>query len=211
MQMRQFILTFNSILIQCVCKCDTIEVVMCFIKNIDELKKICENEFELLRETTCCFTGHRSYKLPWCENEDDSRCVKMKTKLTAEIINAINKGYVDFISGMALGFDIICAEMILELKKEYQKIKLIGALPSRDQYKVWKQYQIERYKKVLSECDSVRCLYDTYKDNCMLERNDYMINNSSLLIALYNGKGGGTGYTVKNATKKGLNIVIINP
>ncbi|MBQ9118266.1 MAG: hypothetical protein IJY11_03585 [Clostridia bacterium] len=45
----------------------------------------------------------------------------------------------------------------------------------------------------------------------MLERNDYMLNNSSLVIALYNGKGGGTGYTVKNAKQKGLETIIIEP
>jgi len=45
----------------------------------------------------------------------------------------------------------------------------------------------------------------------MLERNDYMLNNSSLVIALYNGKGGGTGYTVRNAQKKGLETIIIEP
>ena len=54
-------------------------------------------------------------------------------------------------------------------------------------------------------------LYDKFKDNCMLERNDYMLNNSSLVIALYNGKGGGTGYTVRIAKKKGLETIIIEP
>ncbi len=184
---------------------------MFFLEKIKQLKKICEKEFKLLREITCCFTGHRWQKLPWCENEEDERCVEMKSKLKKEIIKAINKGYIYFISGMALGFDIIAAETILELKKEYPQIKLIGALPCKNQYKVWKEYQIDRYKKVLAKCDNVRCLYDKYNDNCMLERNDYMINNSSLIIALYNGKGGGTGYTVRNAKKKGLDTIIIEP
>lgn len=184
---------------------------MCFLEKIKQLKKVCEKEFELLREITCCFTGHRWQKLPWGENEEDERCVAMKVRLREEIVNAINKGYIYFISGMALGFDIMVAEMILELKKDYPQIKLIGALPCKDQYKVWKPYQIERYKKVLAKCDNVRCLYATYQDKCMLERNDYMLNNSSLVIALYNGKGGGTGYTVRNAQKKGLTTIIIEP
>lgn len=184
---------------------------MCFLDKIKQLQKDCEKEFELLKDITCCFTGHRSQKLSWGENEEDERCVAMKVKLRKEIVNAINQGYIYFISGMALGFDIMVAEMILEFKKEYPQIKLIGALPCKDQYKVWKPFQIERYKMVLAKCDNVRCLYDTYQDKCMLERNDYMLNNSSLVIALYNGKGGGTGYTVRNAKKKGLKTIIIEP
>ncbi len=184
---------------------------MIFRKKIQELKIDCETGFEILKNTTLCFTGHRIQKLPWGENEEDERCVGMKKKLKAKIIEAIKKGYIYFISGMALGFDIISAEMILELKKEYPHIKLIGAIPCKDQYKVWKSYQIKRYKNVLSKCDSVRCLYDTYNDKCMLERNDYMLNNSSLVIALYDGKGGGTGYTIKKAKEKSLKVEIIKP
>ena len=41
----------------------------------------------------------------------------MKEKLRNEIIKAIKNGYTTFISGMALGFDMICEEIVLELKK----------------------------------------------------------------------------------------------
>lgn len=44
----------------------------------------------------------------------------------------------------------------------------------------------------------------------MLERNDYMLNNSSLVIALYDGKGGGTGYTLKRAKEYNLRTIKIN-
>ena len=63
----------------------------------------------------------------------------------------------------------------------------------------------------MAKCDNVRCLYATYQGKCMLERNDYMLNNSSLVIALYNDKGGGTGYIVRNAQNKGLKTIIIEP
>lgn len=172
--------------------------------------KMGENDLDNIAHTLC-FTGHRPQKLPWGENEDDERCKKMKKTLKEKIIEAIKNGYIYFISGLALGFDIISAEMILELKNDYPHIKLIGAIPCKDQYKLWKPYQIERYKKVLAKCDSFRCLYDTYNDKCMLERNDYMLNNSSMVIALYNGKGGGTGYTIKKAKEKGLETIIIEP
>ena len=60
----------------------------------------------LKREKTVCFTGHRVQKLPWCSNESDERCVKMKETLRKELEKAIMKGYNTFLCGMALGFDI---------------------------------------------------------------------------------------------------------
>ena len=71
--------------------------------------------------------------------------------------------------------------------------------------------QKQRYNKILTQLDDIRCIYEEYIDGCMQERNDYMINNSSLVIALYDGKGGGTGYTIKRAKAKNLKIIIIKP
>ena len=33
------------------------------------------------RENTCCFTGHREYKLPWGSDENDPRCRKLQQQL----------------------------------------------------------------------------------------------------------------------------------
>lgn len=179
-------------------------------KQVRELKDYCEREMNLLTSTTACFTGHRPQKLPWGYNEDDNRCIEMKYKLEKEIIGAIHKGYNNFITGMALGFDMICAETILKIQKDYPFIKLIAALPCKNQYKYWNTSQILRYKKILSQCNYIRCLYENYNDKCMIDRNDFMINNSSLVIALYNGKVGGTSYTIKNAKLKNLDVIIIS-
>lgn len=159
----------------------------------------------------CCFTGHRPSKLPWKNNESDARCLKMKAALTEEIEKAVENGYDTFICGMALGFDIICAETVLEIKKKYPFVKLIGALPCKDQDAKWSESEKARYRALLSRLDGVRCVNETYTGaQCMLERNRYMIDNSSLLIAFFDGISGGTKFTVKYAEKNGLEIVIIN-
>lgn len=105
------------------------------------------SEMNALNSNTCCFTGHRPQNLPWRSNEEDIRCIKMKELLRQEILRAINNGYNVFISGMALGFDIICAEMVLELKKKYKNIKLMGAIPCKTQDKLWKEKDKQRYRK----------------------------------------------------------------
>lgn len=161
---------------------------------------------------TACFTGHRSQKLPWRFNEDDERCKAMKKTLRAEIEKAIQRGYRTFLCGMALGFDTICAETVLDFKEQYGDIRIIGALPCRTQDKMWSPKDKKRYGELLKRLDGVRCIYDEYAGaECMLERNRYMVENSSLLIALFNGLAGGTKSTIDYARKKGLEIVIIRP
>ena len=106
---------------------------------------------------------------------------------------------------------MICAELVLELKKKYPHIKLIGALPCKDQYCKWNSKQQVRYKKLIKQLDGIRCIYDKYEDGCMIERNEYMVNNSSLVIALFDGKSGGTAKTVKYAQKMNKAVTIIRP
>ena len=166
----------------------------------------------MLKENTVCFSGHRIQKLPWRSNEEDERCIAMKTSLRLEIEKAIERGYKTFLCGMALGFDMICAETVLDLKKKYHDIKIIGALPCRTQDITWQIKDRERYRNLLSRLDGARCIYDEYIGaECMLERNRYMVNNSSLMIALFNGLSGGTKSTMDYARKQGLEIVIIKP
>ncbi len=164
------------------------------------------------KSRTVCFTGHRSQKLPWRFNEDDKRCKTMKVFLHSEIEKAIQTGYNTFLCGMAIGFDMICAEMLLEFKKKYSDIKLIGALPCKTQDIKWSANDRERYRNILAQLDGIRCIYDEYIGaECMLERNRFMVNNSSFMIALFNGLAGGTKSTIDYARKQGLEIIIIKP
>lgn len=178
------------------------------IKNIIEK---CEEVNQTLKSQTCCFTGHRSQKLPWKFNENDIRCKETIEKITEEIEKAIHIGYKYFISGMALGFDIMCAEAILNLKPKYPYIKLICALPCKNQYKYWNIQQKTRYKQILRKADIIRYISKDYTNDCLKERNIYMLMNSSLVIALFNGQNGGTKNTISEAKKLGLKTVILAP
>ncbi len=168
--------------------------------------------FGIVREKTVCFTGHRSQKLPWKFDEEDDRCKAMKARLRAEIEKAIESGYDTFLCGMALGFDMICAEIVLELKQQHPAIKIIGALPCRTQDCKWLPKDKQRYRAILERLDGIRCVYDKYVGaECMLERNRFMVDNSTLMIALFDGTAGGTKYTVQYAQQQGLKIVVIQP
>lgn len=180
-------------------------------KNILKMKEVLKEINEEMSAYIACFTGHRPQKLPWGFNENDERFIDMKNRTKVEIENAIKKGYHTFLCGMALGFDMMCAELVLELKKKYPHIKLIGAIPCRTQSSRWFKAQQDRYDKLVKQLDDIRCIYDEYVDGCMQERNQYMINNSSLVIALYNGLGRGTKSTIDYAKKQGKEVVVIKP
>ncbi len=72
-----------------------------------------------MNKKICGFTGHRPQLLPWGYDESCTDFYKFKEQLSAIIKDSIHKGYTFFISGMALGIDIIAAKIIIELKKEY--------------------------------------------------------------------------------------------
>ena len=179
---------------------------------LENAKREISEIVEPLNSGTACFTGHRSQKLPWGFNENDERCLAMKIKLRKTIETAIQDGYKTFLCGMAIGFDTICAETVLDLKRIYPDIKLIGAIPCKDQDKLWSAKDKKRYKELLKQLDGIRCIYNKYIGaECMLERNSYMIKNSTLLIALFNGQSGGTEKTILLAKERGLKIIIIKP
>lgn len=180
-------------------------------EKLEFAKQEIEKIIKELNAETACFTGHRAHKLPWKDNEEDIRCKNMQVNLHIEIERAILAGYKIFLCGMALGFDLICAKTVLKLKEKYQDIKLVGVLPCKTQPQKWKEKDKKLYESLLKQADSVRCLYEKYIGaKCMHERNRYMVSNSSLVIALFNGLPGGTKSTIEYAKKQGLDVVLIN-
>ena len=179
--------------------------------KITKLEKECEEINQNFLKLTACFTGHRNQKLPWGFNEKDIRYILTKIQTKNVIKNAIINGKTHFISGMAIGFDMMCAEIILEFKQKYPKITLECALPCKGQENKWSPICKEKYHKILKQADRIRCIYDHYVEGCMQERNKYMVNASSLVIALYNGRAGGTKETIEYAKMQEKEILYISP
>jgi len=151
----------------------------------------------------CCFTGHRPNKLPWGYNEKGLKFFLFRKRLKKEITKAINNGYDYFISGMALGIDMLCAEIILELKKSHPNIRLECAIPCINQTQRWNEESITKYENICSQADKITMVSETwYYNGCMAKRNKYMVDNSDMLIAVFNGSEGGTKQTIDYARKQ---------
>ncbi len=150
------------------------------------------------RATTCCFTGHRY--IP------DFRRDEVKTALQNAIAEHISKGIFTFISGGALGFDTLAAKCVLEMREQNPCISLAMILPCRDQSAKWGAKERVIYEDILRVADDIYCLNERYITGCMHQRNRIMVQQSGHCIAYFDGKPGGTAYTVSLAREQGLNV-----
>ncbi len=162
------------------------------------------------RESTCCFTGHRPDKLPWGLDENSAECRKLRIEIAIQLEALHSAGIAHFISGMALGCDLLFAEAVLAMREEYDDVTLEAAVPCDSQANSWPEEQKERYNAILSSCDTVTFVQHQYTPGCMLRRNRYMVDSSSVLLACFNGSSGGTMNTLLYARRQGVKTIIID-
>lgn len=160
----------------------------------------------------CAFTGHRPNSFPWGYNETAQDCVLLKKVLAEQIASLVDDGVTGFISGMALGVDLWAAQIVLDLRKKNPAVKLCCALPCEGQEKKWPAKTQEQYRNILQQADKTVYVSRTYTSSCMLDRNRWMVNHSTILLAVYNGAyKSGTGMTVRYAQDKHRRIIRIDP
>ena len=162
------------------------------------------------REQCCCFTGHRPQKLPWGMNENDPRCVKLKNELDARLGAIYELGYRHFVCGMAIGCDMYFAEAVLKLKEQHDDVTLEAAIPFGDQPGRWNAELRRRYNGLIDRADKVTVLQYGYTPDCMMRRNRYMVDRSSLLLACYDGRPGGTMNTILYAEREGVKVIVVD-
>lgn len=154
------------------------------------------------KSLACCFSGHR--KLP------ESKISHVVARLNKEIDVLIEQGITDFISGGALGFDQVAASVIVAKKEMREDIRLIFALPCKNQDERWNADQKRLYRNLIAEGDEIVYVSeDEYYDGCMKKRNQYMVDRSAYCICALLKSRSGTGQTVRYATQKGLRVINI--
>ena len=161
------------------------------------------------RILSCCFTGYRPQKFPFPLLRDNADYIEFENRLLSEIVLLIREGCLTFYSGMAMGFDIIAAECVLEaaaVMKDYP-VRLICAIPfpgQADKFPgVWKQ----RYDKLLAAADQTVLISGEYYRGCYFDRNRFMVNNSDFVLTWFDGSAGGTKNTVTYAKSLGRKVI----
>lgn len=160
---------------------------------------------------TLCVTGHRPSGLPWGYRKSGDAYEAYRRQLYARITAYIGAGYTHFITGMALGVDMDFAEAVLALRETTgQPLTLECAIPCPDQTSRWYADSVARYRDILGRADKVTMLSDHYYAGCMHARNEYMVNHSDTVLAVWNGKEeGGTYATMRYVRRAGKPLDLI--
>ena len=155
-----------------------------------------------LRRHRCCFTGHRPERLRMSESE-------AVFSLKEEIRTAIADGFQTFISGVARGVDLWTAEVVLSLRDEGATVRLICASPYRGVESRWSREWQERYRRVMKQADLVRFICPGYSRDCFQRRNQWMVDHSARVIAVYNGQPSGTRNTIEYARRCRVPVILL--
>lgn len=158
---------------------------------------------EIDKSVAVSFSGYRPEKMLNTANGGETSEQEIKDKLRTIVTQLYDKGFRIFLSGMARGFDLIAAEVIISLKKEFPELKLAAVFPYTETVRT------PYLRRISESADIVVNICSGYHNRCFFMRNDYLVENSSLLVCYYDGQHGGTHYTVKLARRQGLPIINI--
>lgn len=156
------------------------------------------------------FTGHRPNKLghDYVLNSPLIQWIKV------EILKLLNIDEITppakdlhIITGMALGIDTLAALTAIQYN-----IPFTAAIPFVDQEKMWSNYHQHLYNSILAKAQVKEIVSEgNYAAWKMQARNNWMVDHSDVLIAVWDGTDGGTANCINYAKKKEKQIYYINP
>lgn len=142
-------------------------------------------------------TGHRPNRLGGYSLE---AFIKLESIATEWLLE--NKP-TKLISGMALGWDQALASAAIDCK-----IPFIAAIPFKGQESVWNYNSKKQYNELLEWADDIiYCSEPGYSAHKMQIRNEYMVDECDILLAMYDGTKGGTHNCVEYAKSKNKQII----
>lgn len=143
-------------------------------------------------------TGHRPDKLGGYGYD----VLNKLTYLAEKYLDEVDPDKI--ISGMALGWDMAWANAGIRLG-----YPVIAAVPFEGQERMWRNESKKDYFKLLDQCSEIIYVSDPgYAVWKMQKRNEWMVDNCDIVVALWNGTQGGTANCIKYANK--VNKPIVN-
>ena len=139
----------------------------------------------------------------------------IRTALVTEILLRADID-IECISGMALGVDQLFVEVVDEFRHRRfwagLNWQMTAAVPCRGQEVKWPVPSREQYHKLLALCDDVHFVTNTsFTPSCMEEQNQWMVDRSDAVIAVWDGKSGGTANCIRYAKQNKKTIYYIDP
>lgn len=95
--------------------------------------------------------------------------------------------------------------------EEKQKNTLECVIPFPGQADSWEKADQRRRYNILTAADKTVITSEQYNRGCFFTRNRYMVDNADVVVCAFNGKSGGTAYTVDYALKQNKIVIQIDP
>lgn len=140
------------------------------------------------------FTGHRNY----------DRC--HDSALLESVERLVEGGARRFRVGMAEGFDLAAALVVLSLRERVEGIVLEAYVPWPEFPNSFCSANRRLYDHILAQADSVTYVAESYSQGLYYQRNRELVEGSDRVVAWWNGSASGTGYTVRYARKLGIGV-----
>lgn len=156
-------------------------------------------------------TGHRPNKIGDYDLKDEIWS-KIRHRIVDVLLTIPAESDLTLITGMALGIDTLFAKIAID-----NALPFIAAIPCLNQDSKWIPRSQQLYKELISNplCTQHYVSNKPYDNICMQRRNEWMVNECDLLIAVWDNSSGGTANCVRyarlNGFVEGENLFIINP
>lgn len=160
-------------------------------------------------EYTLCFTGHRPERLP--QNE---ALAALARTLHYYIGYAVQLGFTHFYTGLADGIDYLAAAYLFRLRETNPALHIIGVQPCTDYREFFRirGYSLMRLDYMLRNADSIHVMPHSWRDkDAFRQRNCYMVDHSSCIIAVCEDGRSGSMQTFRYAQAQGLAYCRIKP
>ena len=155
-----------------------------------------------MKKETCCFTGHRKIR-----KEDEAA---IRAKIREQVLPLLEQRVSAFMVGGAMGFDMLAAETLLDMReKEGKELRLVSALPFLQWRENWPREAVVREDRILQGSDEILISAGSYSRQSYLHRDRRMVDASCVCVAYCTRRGGGTAYTVRYAIRRGVPVVNI--
>ena len=102
-------------------------------------------------------------------------------------------------------------EILSLLRKENKEIQLECAIPFPGQADSWEKADQKRRYNILTAADKAVITSEQYNRGCFFTCNRYMVDKADVVVCAFNGKSGGTAYTVDYALKQNKIVIQIDP
>ena len=165
---------------------------------------------------TACFTGHRQLAGKYYNRANPStEWLTLKNYVNDVVRSLIHDHKVNhFISGLAIGLDMLGAESVALVRAfGGPEVKLTGAMPFPSQPSRWPKPTRDHWNDICDICNEVVSVStDPYSPQKMQIRNEWMVDRSDYVIAIWDGiSKGGTQNCMNYAKAQGKHVLLIQP